>query len=409
MELLDRFLRYIKVYTTSDPQSDSVPTTDRQWDLAKILCGDLKEIGVEDAHISEFGYVYGSVPATPGYESAPALGLIAHMDTAPDFSGEHVNPQIIPDYDGKDIQLGDSGRTIGIEMFPYLPSLAGRTMITTDGTTLLGADDKAGVAEIICAVETVLKEGRPHGKICVAFTPDEEVGKGPDHFDVKEFGVDYGYTLDGGPENEISFENFNAAGAVVSVRGFSIHPGSSKNKMVNASLVLWEFNNLLPAGDTPRNTDGYEGFFHLTHMSGDVDASTGAYIIREHDPNLFEGRKMTMQHAADLLNEKYGEGTVTVRITDQYRNMREVIEKNPFMISFADQAIRSVGLEPVHLPTRGGTDGATLSFMGLPCPNLGTGGYAFHGPYEHITLEGMEKCRDIALALISLYAGKNAG
>ena len=409
MELLDRFLRYIKVYTTSDPQSDSVPTTDRQWDLAKILCGDLKEIGVEDAHISEFGYVYGSVPATPGYESAPALGLIAHMDTAPDFSGEHVNPQIILDYDGKDIQLGDSGRTIGIEMFPYLPSLAGRTMITTDGTTLLGADDKAGVAEIICAVETVLKEGRPHGKICVAFTPDEEVGKGPDHFDVKEFGADYGYTLDGGPENEISFENFNAAGAVVSVRGFSIHPGSSKNKMVNASLVLWEFNNLLPAGDTPRNTDGYEGFFHLTHMSGDVDASTGAYIIREHDPNLFEGRKMTMQHAADLLNEKYGEGTVTVRITDQYRNMREVIEKNPFMISFADQAIRSVGLEPVHLPTRGGTDGATLSFMGLPCPNLGTGGYAFHGPYEHITLEGMEKCRDIALALISLYAGKNAG
>ena len=409
MELLDRFLRYIKVYTTSDPQSDSVPTTDRQWDLAKILCGDLKEIGVEDAHISEFGYVYGSVPAAPGYESAPALGLIAHMDTAPDFSGEHVDPQIIPDYDGKDIQLGDSGRTIGIEMFPYLPSLAGRTMITTDGTTLLGADDKAGVAEIICAVETVLKEGRPHGKICVAFTPDEEVGKGPDHFDVKEFGADYGYTLDGGPENEISFENFNAAGAVVSVRGFSIHPGSSKNKMVNASLVLWEFNNLLPAGDTPRNTDGYEGFFHLTHMSGDVDASTGAYIIREHDPNLFEGRKMTMQHAADLLNEKYGEGTVTVRITDQYRNMREVIEKNPFMISFADQAIRSVGLEPVHLPTRGGTDGATLSFMGLPCPNLGTGGYAFHGPYEHITLEGMEKCRDIALALISLYAGKNAG
>ena len=409
MELLDRFLRYIKVYTTSDPQSDSVPTTDRQWDLAKILCGDLKEIGIEDAHISEFGYIYGSVPAAPGYESAPALGLIAHMDTAPDFSGEHVNPQIIPDYDGKDIQLGDSGRTIGIEMFPYLPSLAGRTMITTDGTTLLGADDKAGVAEIICAVETVLKEGRPHGKICVAFTPDEEVGKGPDHFDVKEFGADYGYTLDGGPENEISFENFNAAGAVVSVRGFSIHPGSSKNKMVNASLVLWEFNNLLPAGDTPRNTDGYEGFFHLTHMSGDVDASTGAYIIREHDPNLFEGRKMTMQHAADLLNEKYGEGTVTVRITDQYRNMREVIEKNPFMISFADQAIRSVGLEPVHLPTRGGTDGATLSFMGLPCPNLGTGGYAFHGPYEHITLEGMEKCRDIALALISLYAGKNAG
>lgn len=405
MELLDRFLRYVKVKTTSDPESESVPTTACQWDLAKILCEDLKEIGVEDARISEFGYVYGSVPATPGYEAAPALGLIAHMDTSPDFEGENVDPQIIPDYDGKDIRLGESGRTISTEMFPYLQSLAGRTMITTDGTTLLGADDKAGVAEIICAVETVLKEGRPHGKICIAFTPDEEVGKGPDHFDVKAFGADYGYTLDGGPENEISYENFNAAGASVTVRGFSIHPGSSKNKMINAALVLFEFNNLLPAGDTPRNTDGYEGFFHLIHMSGSVDQSTGAYIVREHDPNLFEGRKKAMQHAADLLNEKYGEGTVKVEIIDQYRNMREVIEKNPFMISYADQAIRSVGLEPMHIPTRGGTDGATLSFMGLPCPNLGTGGYACHGPYEHITLEGMEKCRDIALALIDLYAG----
>lgn len=405
MELLDRFLRYVKVKTTSDPESESVPTTACQWDLAKILCEDLKEIGVEDAHISEFGYVYGSVPATPGYEAAPALGLIAHMDTSPDFEGENVDPQIIPDYDGKDIRLGESGRTISTEMFPYLPSLAGRTMITTDGTTLLGADDKAGVAEIICAVETVLKEGRPHGKICIAFTPDEEVGKGPDHFDVKAFGADYGYTLDGGPENEISYENFNAAGASVTVRGFSIHPGSSKNKMINAALVLFKYNNLLPAGDTPRNTEGYEGFFHLIHMSGSVDQSTGAYIIREHDPNLFEGRKKAMQHAADLLNEKYGEGTVKVEIIDQYRNMREIIEKNPFMISYADQAIRSVGLEPMHIPTRGGTDGATLSFMGLPCPNLGTGGYACHGPYEHITLEGMEKCRDIALALIDLYAG----
>ena len=404
MEMLDRFLRYVKVYTTSDPQSESVPTTARQWDLAKILCEDLKEIGVADAHISEYGYVYGSVPASPGYEAAPVLGLIAHMDTAPDFSGENVSPQIIPNYDGKNIELGESGRMIDTEMFPYLPSLAGKTMITTDGTTLLGADDKAGVTEIISAVETILSEDRPHGKICVAFTPDEEVGKGPAHFDVKEFGADYGYTLDGGPENEISFENFNAASAVINVHGFSIHPGSSKNKMINASLVLCEFNSLLPAGDTPRNTEGYEGFFHLIHMSGNVDVATGAYIIREHDPHLFEGRKKTMQHAADLLNEKYGEGTVEVVITDQYRNMREIIEKTPFMISFADQAIRSVGLEPVHLPTRGGTDGATLSFMGLPCPNLGTGGFAFHGPYEHITLEGMEKCRDIALALIDLYA-----
>ncbi len=404
MEILDRFLRYVKVYTTSDPASETVPTTARQLDLAKILCEDLREIGIENAYVSEYGYVYGSIPASKGYESAPALGLIAHMDTAPDFCGEHVNPRVIPDYNGKDIPLGESGRIISTEMFPYLPSLAGRTMITTDGTTLLGADDKAGVTEIICALEAVLKEGRPHGKLCVAFTPDEEVGKGPDHFDVRKFGADFAYTLDGGPENEISFDNFNAAKADIKVSGFSIHPGESKDKMVNAALVLFEFNGMLPAGDIPRNTEGYEGFFHLCNISGNTETAAGSYIIREHDRNLFEGQKRTMQHAAALLNEKYGEGTVTVEIRDQYRNMREIIGQYPFMMEFADCAMESVGLKPDHVPTRGGTDGATLSFMGLPCPNLGTGGYAFHGPFEHITLEGMEKARDVVLALIGLYA-----
>ena len=406
MEMLDRFLRYVKVHTASDPESETVPTSARQLDLAKILCEDLHEIGVDNAYISEFGYVYGSIPASEGYESAPALGLIAHMDTAPDFSGENVKPCIIPDYDGKDICLGDSGRTISVDMFPYLPSLAGRTMITSDGTTLLGADDKAGVTEILCALETVLKEGRPHGKLCVAFTPDEEVGKGPDHFDVKAFGADYGYTFDGGPEYEVSFDNFNAAKADVKIKGFSIHPGESKDKMINAALMLFEFNNLLPAGDTPRNTEGYEGFFHLMSISGSTETASGAYIIREHDHNLFEGRKKTMLHAAALLNEKYGEGTVTVEIKDQYRNMREIIEQYPFLMDYADKAMESVGLKPDHAPTRGGTDGATLSFMGLPCPNLGTGGYAFHGPQEHITLEGMEKARDVALELIRLFAEK---
>ena len=404
MELLDRFLRYIKVYTTSDPESESVPTTARQLDLAKILCEDLKEIGIADARISEFGYVYGSIPADPGYENAPALGLIAHMDTAPDFSGKNVTPCVIQNYDGKDVTLGESGRVISADLFPWLSTLTGRTLITTDGTTLLGADDKAGVTAIICAVEKVLREGLPHGKICVGFTPDEEVGKGPDHFDVRDFGADFAYTVDGGPENEVSFDNFNAAAAVVKVKGFSIHPGESRNKMINAGLVLYEFNSMLPSGDIPRNTDGYEGFFHLTKMSGDVDSASGQYIIREHDKFLFEGRKRTMLHAAALLNEKYGEGTVTVTIRDQYRNMREVIEKYPFMMDYADQAIRSAGLEPEHTPTRGGTDGATLSYMGLPCPNLGTGGYAFHGPFEHVTVEGMEKCRDILLELIRLYA-----
>ena len=252
MKLVDRFIRYVKVYTTSDPESDTVPTTSRQLDQAKVLCEDMKEIGISDAHISEYGYVYGSIPATPGCESAPALGLIAHMDTAPAFSGENVDPQIIPDYDGGRVVLGKSGRELDPEMFPWLSSLKGRTLITTDGTTLLGADDKAGVTAIICALETILKESRPHGKLCVGFTPDEEVGKGPDHFDVKGFGADYAYTLDGGPENEISFDNFNAAAAVVKIKGFSIHPGESKNKMINAGLVLCEFNNMLPAGDTPQ-------------------------------------------------------------------------------------------------------------------------------------------------------------
>ena len=404
MELLDRFLRYIKVYTTSDPESETVPTTARQLDLAKILCADLKEIGIDDAHISETGYVYGSIPASAGCESAPALGLIAHMDTSPQFSGENVNPQIIPNYDGKKVQLGASGRVLEAEMFPWLPTLAGRTLITTDGTTLLGADDKAGVTAILCAVERVLKEGLPHGKICVAFTPDEEVGKGPDHFDVKGFGADFAYTVDGGPENEVSFDNFNAAAAAVKVKGFSIHPGESKGKMVNAGLVLFEFNSMLPAGDTPRNTEEYQGFFHMIDISGDVDSAVSHYIIREHDKHLFEGRKQTMLHIAELLNEKYGEGTVTVEIRDQYRNMREIIEQHLFLMDYADQAMKSVGLEPLHTPTRGGTDGATLSFMGLPCPNLGTGGYAYHGPFEHVTLEGMEKSRDVLLGLIKLFA-----
>lgn len=404
MKALDRLLRYVKVYTTSDPESESVPTTARQLDLAKILCEELKELGISDARISESGYVYGSIPATAGLEDAPALGLIAHMDTAPVFSGEHVNPRIIPDYDGKDVTLGNSGRVLSTEMFPWLSSLAGRTLVTTDGTTLLGADDKAGVAEIMTAVETVLKEGLPHGKLCIAFTPDEEVGKGPDHFDVKGFGADYAYTLDGGPENEISFDNFNAAEARITVQGFSIHPGESKDKMINAALVAYEFNSMLPAGDTPRNTEGYEGFFHLTEMSGNVDRASASYIVREHDKALFEGRKKTMEHIIALLNAKYGEGTVTLKIREQYRNMREIIEKVPFMMDHADQAMTAAGLTPDHTPTRGGTDGATLSFMGLPCPNLGTGGYAFHGPYEHITAEGMDTAVKVVLELIRLFS-----
>jgi tripeptide aminopeptidase len=407
MELIDRFLRYVKVHTTSDPHSETVPTTARQFDLAKILAEDLKAIGISDVTLSDSCYVYGTIPASPGFENAPALGLIAHVDTSPEFNGKDVNPQVIPDYDGGIVQLGTSGRCLDPEKFPWLPSLKGRTLITTDGTTLLGADDKAGVTAIICAAEKVLKENRPHGKICVGFTPDEEVGKGPDHFDVKGFGADFAYTLDGGPENCVSFDNFNAAEATVKVKGFAIHPGESKNKMINAGLVLFEFNSMLPAGDTPRNTEDYQGFFHLSRFSGDVSNAEARYIVREHDRHLFEGRKKTMLHIAELLNEKYGAGTVTVSLKEQYRNMREIIEQYPFMMDFADQAMEAVGLDPKHESTRGGTDGATLSFMGLPCPNLGAGGYAFHGPYEHVTVEGMEKARDVILGLIDLYSKKN--
>ena len=399
--MLDRFLRYVKVYTTSDPESETVPTTARQLDLAKILCDDLKEIGVEDVHISEYGYVYGTVPASEGYENAPALGLIAHMDTAPDFCGEHVSPQVIPDYDGKDIPLGSSGRTISPDMFPHLPSLAGRTMITTDGTTLLGADDKAGVTEIICAVETVIREKRSHGKICIAFTPDEEVGKGPEHFNVKEFGADYGYTFDGGPENEVSFDNFNAAAAVVKVKGFSIHPGSSKGKMINAGLVLYEFNSMLPAMDIPRLTEGYQGFFHLIDMQGSIEEAHLHYIIRDHSRPLFEERKRMLLHIADVLNARYGREIVTCTLKDSYYNMREVVEPHMFLVLNAEEAARQAGMEPFREAVRGGTDGCRLSFMGLPTPNLCTGGFAFHGRFEHIACESMDRCAEMVRLLMT--------
>ena len=406
MDILDRFLAYTRVYTTSDPDSTTVPTAARELDLANILCGQMKEIGIADAHISEYGYVYGTIPATPGYEKAPALGLIAHMDTAPDCSGENVNPQVIPNYDGGDVKLGTSGRELNVEKFPHLPSLKGRTLITTDGTTLLGADDKAGVAEIMDACERIIKENIPHGKLCVAFTPDEEVGQGADHFDVKGFGADYAYTFDGGPENEFSFENFNAAAATVAVKGFEIHPGDAKNTMINASLVLMEFNNMLPSGDTPRDTEWDQGFFHLYEMAGELSNATAKYLIREHNKELFAGRKKTMEHAAELLNDKYGAGTVTVTIKDQYPNMREIIDRYPFLVEFADKAIREAGGEPMHLPTRGGTDGASLSYEGLPCPNFGTGGYAYHGYYEHITLEGLRFVSNVAVNLVKLFADK---
>ena len=408
MRAYERLLKYVKIYTTSDEESGNTPSAQREFDLGNLLAEELKEIGVENVRITEQCYVYGEIPATPGYEQVPALGFIAHMDTAPDFCGEGVKPQIIGDYDGNDIQLGQSGRVLSCKAFPNLCALKGRTLITTDGTTLLGADDKAGVAEVMTMAEQLIREKIPHGKICVAFTPDEEIGEGADHFDVEGFGAKYAYTVDGGAENEIEYENFNAAGAQIEITGLSVHPGDSKDTMINAALVAMEFNQMLPSGETPRGTSGYEGFFHLTDMSGDVSEAKLSYIIRDHSTAHFEVRKEQMQHIADLLNEKYGQGTVKLVIKDQYRNMREKIEDCMFLIDYAKQAVQEAGLQPKEVAIRGGTDGARLSFMGLPCPNLGTGGYAFHGPFEHITTEGMDYTVDILKGIIKAFGEQKA-
>ena len=404
MRAYERLLNYVKVFTTSDEANETTPSTQRQFDLANQLVEEMKEIGISDVRVDKTGYVYGVIPATEGYEHAPKIGFIAHMDTAPDFSGENVKPQLIENYDGGEVALGESGCMLCVKDFPHLPTLKGRTLITTDGTTLLGADDKAGIAEIMTLAETLLTKNIPHGTVCIGFTPDEEIGRGADAFDVPGFGAEFAYTVDGGAENEIEYENFNACGAKVTIKGFSVHPGSSKDTMINASLVAMEFNAMLPSGDTPRDTDGYEGFFHLHDMKGDVSSAELDYIIRDHSETMFECRQETMRHIEKLLNEKYGAGTVSLEITQQYRNMKEKIEPCMHLIENAKLAAKSAGLEPKIVAIRGGTDGARLSFMGLPCPNLGTGGYAYHGQYEHITVEGMDKAVEVLKGIVELYA-----
>lgn len=404
MKAYERLLNYVKVYTTSDDDSVTVPTTKRQFDLGSQLAEEMKALGVQNVRMDEKCYVYGELPATPGLENSTKIGFIAHMDTTPDFSGENVNPQIIENYDGGDVKLGESGRALEVKAFPHLPSLKGRTLITTDGTTLLGADDKAGVAEIMTLAEELLKGNIPHGPVRIAFTPDEEVGRGADEFSVPGFDAEFAYTVDGGAENEIEYENFNAAGADVTIKGFSVHPGSSKDTMINASLVAMEFNAMLPTGDTPRDTEGYEGFFHLCEMSGNVSEAKLEYIVRDHSDTMYECRLEMLRHIEKILNEKYGKDTVKVEIREQYRNMKEKILPCMHLIENAKAAVQAVGLNPLEVPIRGGTDGARLSFMGLPCPNLGTGGYAFHGPYEHITAEGMDLTVEILKGIVKCYA-----
>ena len=403
MRAYERLLKYVKVHTTSDPNSGTHPSTLRQFDLAKILVEELKELGLTDAHVDEHCYVYATLPATPGCESKPALGLIAHMDTAPDASGENVKPILHENYDGGDVTLPGTGMVMKTSTFPFLKELKGETLITTDGTTLLGADDKSGVAEILTAAETLIKKKLPHGKLCIAFTPDEEIGEGASLFDVEGFGAAYAYTVDGEDVGEISYENFNAAAAVVTVHGFSVHPGSAKNSMINAQNVAMEFHAALPAFSRPEHTEGREGFFHLTSMQGDVTTAHLGYIVRDHDAAKFAARKAQMQHIAACLNDRYGAGTVELDIKDSYYNMLEKIQPHFHLVENARKAIRAAGLEPIETPVRGGTDGATLSYMGLPCPNLGTGGFNYHGPCEGITIEAMDKATEILLNLADIY------
>ena len=403
MKAYQRLLSYVKISTPSNEESASSPSSQCQFDLARLLVEELKDLGISDVSLDEHCYVYAHLPATKGLELCKALGFIAHMDTVSDFCDHAVTPVVTEDYDGRELPLGTSGRTLSPEMFPHLASLAGRTLITSDGTTILGADDKAGIAEIITALEHILTKKIPHGPLCVAFTPDEEIGMGAEHFDLEQFGAEYAYTLDGDSEGEIQYENFNACKAEFEIRGFNVHPGEGKDTMINASLVAMEINNCLPSMETPRGTEGYEGFYHLISMQGEVGEAKLNYIVRDHDKAGFEERKKTLRLIEKNLNEKWGEGTVTLKITDQYRNMKEIVEKHMHLIGHAKKACETAGVTPLVLPIRGGTDGCQLSFKGLPCPNLGTGGHAFHGPYEHISVEGMEKSVEILLALIKEY------
>ena len=404
MRVEERLLKYVSYWTTSDEECRQIPSSERQFELGKVLEQELRDLGLEKVTLTDHCYVYGLLPATKGYADKPAVGFISHMDTAPDFSGKDVKPQIIPDYDGNDILLKGSGAYLKISDFPTLKTLKGRTLITTDGTTLLGADDKAGVAEIMTAVEQIITEKIPHGDIWIGFTPDEEVGSGADLFDLDYFKAKFAYTVDCEDDGEVAYENFNAASASFEITGVNVHPGEAKDIMINAALVGCEIASLLPENETPAHTEGREGFYHLTDFSGDIAHAKVNYIVRDHDKATFEKRLDTLRDIEKKMNEKYHADTVKLNIQHSYSNMLEVIEKNEYVVAIAKKAIKNVGLEPVSRPVRGGTDGARLSFMGLPCPNLGTGGYGFHGPFEHISVEGMDTAVSVIKEIVKITA-----
>ena len=409
MQIDERFLKYVTYWTTSEENNifnDEVriPSTERQFELARVLQQELKQLGLEKVILTDHCYVYALLSATPGYEDKKSVGFIAHMDTSPDFSGKNVKPQLISDYDGRDVLLQGSNSYLKVSDFPNLKQLEGCTLITSDGTTLLGADDKAGIAEIVTAIEEIISSDQVHGDIWIGFTPDEEIGCGADLFDLDIFKADFAYTVDGAYEGEISYENFNAASAHFSVKGVSVHPGEAKNIMVNAALIACELQSMLPVQETPAHTEGRQGFFHLTEISGDVTSATLSYIIRDHDKKCFESRLNLLRTMEVEANQKYGAGTVTLTLVNSYSNMMEVMEQHSYVIDIAKKAISNAGISPLSIPVRGGTDGARLSFMGLPCPNLGTGGYGFHGPYEHISVEGMKTSVQIIRNIISIVA-----
>ena len=392
----ERFLRYVQVETTSCEDNESCPSTPGQKVLGKMLVSEMQALGMQDAFMDEHGYVYGFIPAK-GTAVRPAIGLIAHMDTSGAVPGA-TKPQVIPAYDGGVIRLKNGVEITG---FSFLPDLKGQELIVTSGDSVLGADDKAGVAEIMTLCERMLAPNAPdHGKICVAFTPDEEIGRGADLFDVPGFGADFAYTVDGGALGELEYECFNAASCIVRVKGVNIHPGSAKNQMINASLVAMEFAGMLPPWERPEHTEGYEGFFHLTGMNGNEETAELRYILRDHDSAKLEIKKAMMITACEVLNKRYGAGTASIELKDSYRNMREIVEQHPEILDRAKKAFEANGVEPIIQPIRGGTDGAQLSFRGLPCPNLSTGGYNFHGRKELIPVPAMEKMVDVLVSLI---------
>ena len=404
--IADRFLRYVKIDTQSDPHSDSTPSTEKQWVLAKMLFQELKDIGLEEVAMDERGYIMATLPSNMEKE-VPTIGFISHYDTSPDFTATGVNPRIIENYDGKDILLNkNEDIVLSPDYFEDLLQYKGQTLIVTDGTTLLGADDKAGIAEIVTAMEYLVAHPEiKHGKIRVGFTPDEEIGRGAHHFDVEAFGASWAYTMDGSQIGELEYENFNAAGAKITARGKSVHPGYAKNKMVNAIGIITDLASRLPRNEVPEKTDGRQGFFHVYNLEGKIEIATLELIIRDHDRKLFEKRKLFLEDLVEEFN-KEKPGSVSLEIKDQYYNMREKVEPVYHIVEIAEEAMKSLGINPIIKPIRGGTDGSQLSYMGLPCPNVFAGGHNFHGKYEYVPVESMEKAVEVIVRICEITANK---